>query len=129
MAVRLEVKLRALKGKKRKKSEVSTLALLNSGYETDLPEAVLPVNIAERLGFLPLLPKDTVLEEYFSVSGKFTARKIPRGIEISIGDKKVVAEAVISEFEREVLLSDATISEFEIVIEDAKKGEWRFKSD
>jgi hypothetical protein len=126
MAVRLEVELKAIKGKERGK-KIKVRALLNSGYESDQPEAVIPAEIARELGFLPNLPPETVIEEYYSVSGKFLARKIPQAIEISLNEKKLAANVVISEFEREVLLSDATISEFGIIIEDAKLGKWRFR--
>lgn len=126
MAVRVKVELKALKGSK-KDSIVKTKALLNSGYESDEPEIVIPSQIAMELGFLPNLPPDTILEEYFSVSGKFLARKIPEAVEVTLKGKKLVNHVIISEFEKEVLFSDATISGFKIIIEDAKLGKWKFR--
>lgn len=126
MAVRLDVRLKAVKGKN-KGREVTTTAVLNTGYETEYPEAIFPREIAEALGFLPELPVEARDEVYFSVSGKFTAKKIPEAVEISSHGKKIVASVVISDFEREVLLSDASISSFGIIIEDAKLGKWRFR--
>ena len=43
--------------------------------------------------------------------------------------KPIKCALVISELEREVLLSDTAISKLEIVIEDAGKGLWRFKNE
>ena len=126
MAVRLEVELKALKGKNRGKV-VKCKALLNSGYESETPEIVIPIDVAEKLGFLPELPEETRMEEYYSVSGKFVARRIPDAVEVKLADRSVVASAVIVDFEREVLLSDATISELGIIILDAKRGEWRLR--
>ena len=126
MGVRLEVRLKALKGKK-EGEEIEVRALLNSGYESEDPEIIVPLEVAKRLGFFPDLPEDTLVEEYYSVSGKFEARKIPKAVEIYVEDKKLVAHVVISEFEREVLLSDSVISGFGIIIEDAKLGKWKFR--
>jgi hypothetical protein len=33
----------------------ASLDLVNTGYETDVPEILAPVNVAERLGLLPRL--------------------------------------------------------------------------
>jgi hypothetical protein len=126
MAVRVEVKLKALKGRNKEK-ETIRVALLNLGYESDVPEIIVPLDVARELGFLPELPPDARMEEYYSVSGKFTARKIPSAVEIDLMGRKLTADVVISDFEREVLLSDATVSAFGIIIEEAKAGKWRFR--
>jgi hypothetical protein len=126
MAVRVEVKLKALKGRGKEK-ETTKVALLNLGYETDVPETIIPLDVARELGFLPELPPDARMEEYYSVSGKFTARKIPSAVEIDLAGRKLTADVVISDFEREVLLSDATVGAFGIIIEEAKAGKWRFR--
>ena len=62
--------------RKGKRKEVAAKALLNLGYESDVPEVIIPLNVARSLGFLPELPSDVS-------SGKFTARKIPEGVEIT----------------------------------------------
>ena len=85
MAVRLDVELKALKGGVGRK--VKTRALLNSGYESDKPEIIIPTEIARELGFFPNLPPETRVEEYYSVSGKFLARKIPDVTEVKVNEK------------------------------------------
>jgi hypothetical protein len=69
MVVRVELKLKALKGKGKEK-ETNRVALLNLGYESDVPGIIIPLDVARELEFLPELPPDARLEEYYSVSGE-----------------------------------------------------------
>ena len=62
MVVRVKIRLKALKGKKGKM--VDTIALLNAGFESEEPEIVIPIRVAERLGLWPKLPEDTEIESY-----------------------------------------------------------------
>ena len=61
MAVR--VKLKTGKG------QVVTSALANTGFETEEPEVVLPLKVAELLGIYPSPPPGSTLEEYSAVGG------------------------------------------------------------
>jgi hypothetical protein len=62
MAVRVEVKLRALKGKG-EEEETTTTALLSTGYEREVSELIVPLNIAQAPRSLPELPPDARVEE------------------------------------------------------------------
>lgn len=59
----VRVKLKAVKG------ETVTAALANLGIETEEPEAILPIRVAERLGIYPKLPSGSEIEEYKGVGG------------------------------------------------------------
>jgi hypothetical protein len=48
-------------------------ALVNTGYETDVPELLVPVGVAERLGLWPKLPEGVVVETYKTASGLMRA--------------------------------------------------------
>lgn len=63
MVVRVKVKLKSIKG------EVITAALANSAFETEEPEVVLPIGVAERLGIYPRLPDGSEVEEYKGIGG------------------------------------------------------------
>jgi predicted aspartyl protease len=38
-------------------TSLDLVALVDTGYETDVPELLVPVNVAESLGLWPKLPK------------------------------------------------------------------------
>jgi len=50
-------------------SSIDVIALVNTGYETDVPEVLVPVEVAEKLGLWPKLPENTVIETYKTASG------------------------------------------------------------
>jgi len=54
--VRVEIEYRGRKA--------SAVDLLNTGYESVVPEIIVPVAIAEQLGIWPRLPEKTVVESY-----------------------------------------------------------------
>lgn len=124
MVVRVRVRLESLRksGKKVEREVIST-----TGYESEKPKALIPLRVAEELGLFPELPPDRRVEEYLSASGKFSARKIPRAVRIKLEGRGVVAHAVLSEFEEEIPLNDATISALGVVIVDPKRGVWEFR--
>jgi hypothetical protein len=110
-----------------------TIALVNTGYETDVPEILIPIAIAERLGIWPRLPENTTIETYRTASGLMKVYRIS-GARISLvvdGVEKKIVEGciVISEYADEVLVSDQLTSAFGIVIEDPAKGLWRLREE
>ncbi len=50
-------------------SSSDLVALVSTGYEADVPELLIPVSVAERLGLWPKLPEDTIVETYKTASG------------------------------------------------------------
>ena len=61
MAVRIRLRLR--KGDK----ALETVALVNSGYEADSPQLLLPLNLARKLGLWP--PQPEMIEATFETAG------------------------------------------------------------
>ncbi|MCC6013482.1 MAG: hypothetical protein LM593_03840 [Candidatus Verstraetearchaeota archaeon] len=109
------------------------VALVNTGYETDVPELLIPVNIAEKIGLWPKLPDNIIIETYKTASGLMKVYRI-RGANVSllIEDKErenIEVFIVISEYSDEVLISDQLASKLGIVIEDPAKGLWRIKGE
>ncbi|MCC6042901.1 MAG: hypothetical protein LM598_04665 [Candidatus Verstraetearchaeota archaeon] len=109
------------------------VALVNTGYETDVPELLVPVSVAERLGLWPKLPEDTVVETYKTASGLmrvYRVRGVRAGLLVSgTEERDVEVYLVISEHTDEALISDQLASAFGIVIEDPAKGLWRLRGE
>lgn len=129
MGVRVRLRVRALKG--REGAEADVVALCNTGYETEDPEVTLPTAIAAELGLWPL-PQEAEVCIGEAYGGTLVeAHRVKGAIEVAVlvEDRLPVftrCHAVIHEREREVLLSDATISALRIEIIDPKQGLWRF---
>jgi len=127
MAVRIRIEIEA--GKKK----VQTVGLVNTGFETDEPEILLPRKLAEKMGLFPPA-SGSMLQEYEVVGGHVLVIKGSGqiGVRILAADRQtafVGAFPVISETEREVLISDSLASELKISIEDPKRGLWRLSDD
>ena len=106
-------------------------ALVNTGYETDVPELLVPVEVAERLGLWPKLPEGVVVETYKTASGLMKVYRVG-GARVSLllggaEERGVGAYVVISEYTDEALISDQLASELGIAIEDPAKGLWRLR--
>ncbi|MEN2975429.1 MAG: hypothetical protein ABDH32_07665 [Candidatus Caldarchaeales archaeon] len=132
MPTRVRVKIKSLKGLK-VGYQVETSSLLNTGYTGLSPEIIIPVRLAEDLGFWPL-PREAVESTYDTPGGpaRFFIIKQAAILQVVEEDHKsneIVVDTVISPTEREVLLSDYVIGEASIVILNAYKGVWRFDKD
>lgn len=128
--VRIRIKINSLKGK----PPLEVSSLLNTGFGTEEPEVLVPVKVAEKLSFWPELPEGAMVKAYETAGGIARMYRISGAIEIqaATGDKiskPVKCSLVISEIENEVLLSDRTIEELNIIIESPAKGLWKFKDD
>ncbi len=100
--VRIEVKYRG--------KNVGVTALVSTGFEGDVPEILIPIPIAERLGVRPNLPEGTLVETYRSASGLVRVYGI-KGAEVSLIAEGIKAHPVasflvISEYSDEVLIND-----------------------
>jgi hypothetical protein len=107
------------------------IALANSGYEAETPQLLLPLEVAKKLDLWP--PTSEALESTFETAGgPLTVWIYPHIAKVQVVEDnetspEVIADIVISPLADEALLSDALISELGIVLEDAKKGLWRFR--
>ncbi|MEM2282961.1 MAG: hypothetical protein QXH26_05445 [Candidatus Hadarchaeales archaeon] len=126
MGVRVRVRVEAGERK------VETSALVNSGFESEVPLIILPLRVAEALGFSP---KGLEEESYLGAGGvAVILYSIPKKLRLSVVTEDrtvgpVKTRACISLGEKEVILSDAASSELGISIEDLKRGVWRFADE
>ncbi len=72
---------------------VEAVALLNTGFEGDVPEILVPLDTAERLGVWPALPEGALVETYRSASGFMRVYRI-RGANVRLVTEDAVTEAV-----------------------------------
>jgi hypothetical protein len=129
------VAIRVLLRLKRDNKQVDAVALVNSGYETQGPEVLIPSGVAEALGLLPSLPSGSVIKEYVLADGSITKLiKVPKALKVSVvendrvvGDVEV--DVVISEKAEEVLISDKLAGVLGIVALDFASGFWCFKDE
>jgi len=123
--VRLKVEFKA--------KEAEVIALVNTGFESDVPELLIPLQLARELGVWPNLPEGTLIETYRSASGLVRVYRIEGAkvylIEEGLEIKPVNAHLVISEYADEALMNDQLISSLGIVIEDPAKGLWRLRGE
>jgi len=110
---------------------IETSALANSGYETETPQLLIPIRLAQLLELWP--PKGEVEEsEFETAGGPLRVWIVPRACKVSVAicdakSPEVEADIVISPLADEVLLSDKMISELQIALEDVGRGLWRFR--
>jgi len=125
MAVRIKLRLRYCD------KVLETSALVNTGFETPNPQILLPVKVAERLSLWPELPRDTLVEIYDTAGGPVRVYRVRNAVNVEIPEKgiSVIADAVISHTEVEVLISDKLADELMIVIERPGEGIWRFRDE
>jgi len=95
-------------------------ALLNTGFETDEPIVSLPVELAEKLGLNVLSPVEFEGPGFTKGTAYFGNNVI---VEVSLNDeaRKIVAKALITPGEEEVIVSDKCIEELGLVL-DLRKG-------
>jgi len=129
MVVRVRVKLKS------HKEEIVTVALANSGFETEEPEVILPIGVAERLDVYPKLPSGSEIEEYKGVGGAvvrvFVVKNIVN-ISVLTSDREVgpsSTKAVITPGEDEVIPSDRLMDVLKIILIRPGEGIWRLTDD
>ena len=127
MAIRVRVKIKSITSG----MDVETTALVNTGYEVEEPEVLLPRRLAEYLG-IPLKTPRARMLIYETPMGLYNLLYIDSEVEIHLVDICVVAKKVnvtVAEHEREVLLSDKLSGELGIQLLDVAKGIWRHEKD
>ena len=125
--MRVRVRLRA--GGK----EVVTTALVNTGFETERPQVLIPLNLARALSLWPPL-ENAYLVEFGTAGGPVREYVVPNAVRIAVvtNDREtseVTCDAVISHIEEEVIINDKLSEELGIVILAAGSGRWRFVDD
>ena len=129
MVVRVKLRL------KYQNREVQTSAKVNSAFESEDPEIILPIKLAEKLGIWPNLPEGTELGSYGTAGGwEAPAYRTPKVLEAVVIEKDrssrvVMLRAAIMRGEREVILSDKASDEFGIELVKAGAGLWRFSGE
>jgi hypothetical protein len=123
MGVRVRVKLRS--GNR----EVSSSALVNTGYEGVRPEVHVPLALARKLGFSL---EDVKSEKYAVVGGEVTAFRLGQvtvTLDVESMRGGVLAEAVCVPGEYEVIINDVLAEELGIEIVAPKRGLWKIRED
>jgi hypothetical protein len=127
VAVRVRLRLRSRFG-----GGAETVALVNSGYEADSPQLLVPRPLAARLGIWPP-PPEAELVEVGTAGGPVRNYLVRRALEVWLvaGDRTVgpvEADAMISSIEQEALISDQLGGALGIVILDLR-GKWRLSDE
>ena len=125
MVVRLRIRIIA------KDKEAEAIALVNSGYEADTPQLLIPVKLARELSYWP--PPEDSIETIFDTAGgplrvwvirdAADMKVVCRDVESDI----VKVDIVISQLADEPLISDKLAGELKLVVEDFAEGLWRFR--
>lgn len=119
MGVRVKLRIRG------EKASVVTAALVNSGFEAEEPELVIPEPLAERIG---IVGSSIVQYRLAGSSGIMGLRADkPVDVELLLNDKapvKVKAIVTIIPGEDEVIISDYLASKLGIAILNPYRGEW-----
>lgn len=128
MAVRVRLRIKSLRSGR----EALTSALVNSGFEAESPQLLVPRRLAAELGLWPP-PDDAYLVEFGTAGGVVRNYLVPGAAEVTVeaGDRSVgpvKCDIVISGVEEEVLISDRLGGELGIVILDLR-GKWRFSDE
>lgn len=129
MAVRVKIRIRS----PRSNSEAEVVALVNTGFETEKPQLLIPTPLAKQLGLWPP-PPDAHLVELFTAGGPVRNYLISNALEISLvaGDRirgPVICDAIISHIEEEVIINDKLGEELGIIIVGMGSGKWRLMDD
>jgi len=126
-SVAVRVRLRVERGAR----SLEVVALVNSGYEADTPQLMVPVSIARGLGVWP--PPLEAREEVFETAGGplrvWVLRRaaVVRVVASDAESRAVEVDLVVSPLASEPLISDVLAGELEIAVEDFARGLWRFR--
>ncbi len=128
MAVRVKLKIKALKTGR----EALTSALVNSGFEAETPQLLIPRRLALELGLWPP-PEEAFIVEVGTAGGPVRNYLVPSAAEVYVVTRDRIVgprkcDVMISNIEYEVLISDKLGGELGIVILDLR-GKWRFHDE
>ena len=132
MVVRVRVRIKPLKAPK---GPVETVGIANAGFSSVVPEAFVPLRLAEKMGLWPALPEGTSVGTYGVAAGKeVQAHRIREAVEVQVLTKEKTSDPVkttvaIVEGEREFILSDKALDELGIELLRPGAGIWRFRGE
>jgi len=129
VAVRVRLKIESVDHKM-----LEAAALVNTGFETEKPQLLLPVKAAEKLDLWPNLPPEARVEIYDTAGGPTRVYLMPEKAKATVltedrESRGIISDIVISHTEVEVLVGDKLAGKMQIVIEDPGEGIWRFRDD
>jgi len=113
---------------------LETTALVNTGYETDEPQLLVPhVFLIRNNVDLEDLGRPMTME-YDTAGGPVAMHVYPKACKVAVIEpdkisREVESDLVVSLIEKEVIMSDALIEELGINIINPKTGLWRFTDD
>ncbi len=129
MAIRIKLRLKT--GTSGEPIEVS--ALINSGFETDTPQLLIPVELARRLALYPPPATSTIIE-VGTAGGPSRVFLVREALYVwavtddrEVGPKLV--DVLISPIEEEVLVNDKLTEELGMILLAIGSGKWRFVDD
>lgn len=126
MAVRVPLRIIPTAGE-RQEAALQAVAVANSGYESDRPGVLLPVRLATRLGLWPA-PAGARMDRFESPGASFEMTTIPDAVRCSLGRARgpaILAEAVVSERETEVVMNDALVEALRLELVAVHRGLYR----
>lgn len=114
--------------------DVEAVALVNSGYETESPQLLVPYAFLVRNNISLAELGRPVTMEYDTAGGPISLQVYPGACRVTVLEedrrsKSVHADLAVSPIEREILMSDALTEELGIIILSPKSGLWRFTDD
>ncbi len=112
-------------------TSVHVSALVNTGYEVEEPEILLPRRLAEYLN-IPLTPPEARTLVYETPTGFYRLLFIPKGVDVHLVDVCVEVKDVhitVADHEREVLISDKLAGALGIQLINIAEGIWRHERD
>jgi hypothetical protein len=129
MAVRVRIRIKPRSGGKIEE----VVALVNSGFETEKPQILMPIPLARRLDLWPP-PPDSYLVELGTAGGPVRNYLVPDALDVYIVAQDrvrgpVTCDVILSYFEEEVVLNDKLSEELGIMILGIGSGRWRFVDD
>jgi len=125
LAVRVRIRIKG------KTKEVLTSALINSGFEAEEPQLVIPLSLAEAL---EMTSTDASIEDFSTAGGgRASGYRVENPVDVELildGEiPKVSACITILPGEAEVIMSDRLTSEFGITVLDPWKGYWCLRDE
>lgn len=117
---------------KRENRHTESIALLNSGFESDSPDIAVPVRVADELGLWPPRLISTVILD--TGGGEVVSPYYRNCVELELiledrEPKRVKVNIIVNPHLDEVAISDYVASELGVILLDFKRGRWRLNDD